>query len=63
VTCDKDFLVEAGARQRDAIEFTGIVFWEQDALQIGRWIDELELMAACYDPDEIRNRVEYLPLK
>ena len=32
-------------------------------MTIGQCVQELELIAAVYDPEDIFDRVEYLPLK
>lgn len=63
VTYDHDFLIETHERQLAGINFAGIIFSHQEQVELGRWIDEMELIAVCFKPDEIRNRVEYLPLK
>jgi hypothetical protein len=63
ITYDKDFLAEAHRRQSSGIEFTDVVFSQERDVRTGRWINELELIAMCLEPDEIRGRVEYLPLK
>ncbi len=38
----------------------GIVFGQQHRHTIGDWVRFLELLCTVYEPDEIRNRVEYL---
>src|SRR5262245_44407361 len=40
-------------------EFAGIVFAHQLGITIGQAVRELELIAVCMEPDEMRNRVEY----
>jgi hypothetical protein len=30
---------------------------------IGQWVIDLELIAKVYEPEDMVNRVEYLPLK
>ncbi len=32
-------------------------------LTIGQCVEELNLLAECMDPDDMRDRVEYLPQK
>ena len=59
---DTDLLREACLRQRSGTPFAGVVFGEQVATTIGQCIADLELLAKVYDPQEIANRVEYLPL-
>jgi hypothetical protein len=59
---DRDLLREAARRQASGERFVGVIFGEQLAMTIGRCIDERELVAKAYEPDDISNRVEYLPL-
>ncbi len=42
--------------------FAGLVYGHQLDVSIGRAIDDLELIARVYEPEEMRDRVEYLPL-
>jgi hypothetical protein len=62
VTQDKDFLRIAAQQQAAGLEFNGLVFAPQDELAIGRYIDDLELIAHCYDPAEVASLVLFLPL-
>ena len=59
---DEDLLTEAAARQRAGKQFSGLIYAHQLRIAIGRCIDELELVAKIYEPDEMLNRVLYLPL-
>jgi hypothetical protein len=61
-TRDKDFLVEAARRQQAGEAFAGIVYAHQQRVSVGRCIDDLELVAKVYDPPDMLNRVEHLPL-
>lgn len=63
VTQDRDLLVEAARRQRLHIFFSGIVYSHQLEITIGQLIEDLELKAKVYEPEDIINRVERLPLK
>ena len=56
-TNDNDFLELANS----GIEHAGIVFGEQDVVFIGTWVNFLELMHGVYQPEELENRVEFLP--
>jgi len=60
---DEDLLAEADKRQERGKEFAGVIYVRQRRLTIGQCIDELELIAGVYDPNDMANRVEYLPLK
>ena len=61
VTHDKGFLEMAARWQRTSRPFAGIAFAVQRRLWIGKAIDYLELMAHAMAPEEIRNRIEYIP--
>lgn len=59
---DKDLLAETARRQQTGEFFAGLVFSRQQTLTIGKMVADLELIAKGYDPPDIENRVEYLPL-
>lgn len=59
---DEDLLAEATRRQRSGVSFEGVVYAHQLRVNIGRSIQDLELLAKATDPADWRNRVEYLPL-
>lgn len=61
-TRDADFLREAKLRQQKEIAFIGVVYAHQLEVSIGRCVEDLELIANVYEPDDIANRVEFLPL-
>lgn len=58
---DEDLLQETARRQQVGEPFAGLVFSRQLALTIGRAIADLELLATVYEPDDMANRVEYIP--
>jgi hypothetical protein len=62
VTRDKDFLSEATRRQRDSLEFSGVVFADQLDVSIGTCVNDLEIIAECCEPNELLNRILHLPL-
>jgi predicted nuclease of predicted toxin-antitoxin system len=62
VSQDEDMLVEAALRQREGIPFTGLIYAHQLRITIGRFIDELELIASVGEPEDLDGRVEFLPL-
>lgn len=62
-TRDTDFLREAAHRQQHGQPFAGVVYAHQLRVPIGTCMAELELLASCCDPDDLADRVEYLPLK
>jgi predicted nuclease of predicted toxin-antitoxin system len=59
---DHDLLREAARRQQCGEEFSGLVYVHQEKLTTGQIIRDLEIIAKIYEPDDMRNRVEYLPL-
>lgn len=62
-TQDEDFLVEGSNRQQTGKPFAGIVYAHQLRVTIGQCVRDLELMAKAYEPSDMLNRVEHLPLK
>lgn len=59
---DEDLLAEATRRQRTGETFAGVVYAHQLRVNIGRCIQDLELIAKATDPADWQNWVEYLPL-
>jgi hypothetical protein len=63
VTQDQDFLEITADWQRSSREFVGLLFAIQELVDIGRMIEYLELVAHIMSPEEMRNQVEYIPLR
>lgn len=63
VTQDEDLLAIAHTWQQQGREFPGIIFMPQLAAGIGRFIEDLELVAKCCDETEVLGLVTRLPLK
>jgi hypothetical protein len=61
-TQDHDLLQLAAAWQQNGREFSGLVFAHQLGPGIGLIIEDLELLANCAEPREVRNHVWFLPL-
>jgi len=61
VSEDEDLLVEAGRRQQSGESFAGLARAPQGLMTVGKLISDLELIAKVYDPQDMLNRVEYLP--
>lgn len=59
---DDDLLTEAELRQREGRPFTGVIYAHQLAITIGQCVKDLELIAKAADPEDLANRVEFLPL-
>ncbi len=60
-TEDEDLLAIARQRQQAGREFSGVAYAHQLNISIGQAIRDLEMLAKALDPDDMRNRVEYLP--
>jgi predicted nuclease of predicted toxin-antitoxin system len=61
-TQDEDFLAEARRRQRTGNAFAGVVYAHQLNVTIGQCVSDLELISKVYEPQDLANRVEYLPV-
>ena len=61
-TQDEDFLREAHRRQETGEAFAGVIYAHQLDVTIGRCVSDLELIVKVYEPADLANRVEYLPL-
>jgi predicted nuclease of predicted toxin-antitoxin system len=61
-TQDDDFLAIAAEWQQQSREFAGVVYAHQLRVGIGKCVQDLELIAKCYEPADLMNRVEHLPL-
>jgi hypothetical protein len=59
---DDDLLAIAHQWQHTNRSFAWLVYGHQLDLSIGQAVRDLELIAGVYDPDDIRDRVEDLPL-
>jgi hypothetical protein len=59
---DEDLLAEATHRQRTSRPFGGVIYAHQLALTVGQCIRDLEIIAKAGLPEDLANRVEYLPL-
>lgn len=57
-----DLLTEASRRQTEDIPFAGVIYEHQLRITVGQAIRDLSLIAEAYDPVDIANRVEFLPL-
>jgi hypothetical protein len=61
-TQDDDLLAEATHRQRSRLPFAGVVFAHQLRVSIGACVHDLELIAKAGEPEDMSNRVQFLPL-
>ncbi len=59
---DDDLLAEATRRQRMGQPFAGVIYAHQQRTNIGMCVRDLELITQAAEPEDLANRVEYLPL-
>lgn len=59
---DDDLLAEAELRLRAGRAFAGVIYAHQLAITIGRCVTDLEIIAKAAEPEDLENRVEFLPL-
>jgi predicted nuclease of predicted toxin-antitoxin system len=59
---DDDMLREARRRQNQGEPFAGVIYAHQLRITTGQAVRDLELIAKVYEPIDLENRVEYLPL-
>jgi Domain of unknown function (DUF5615) len=62
-TQDRDLLAEGTRRQQEGRLFAGVIYAHQRGLSIGQCVQELEVIAGVCEPDDLANRVQYLPLR
>jgi Domain of unknown function (DUF5615) len=62
VTSDKDFLVEAERRQAGGIAFAGVIYTHAVRVSVRTCLDDLEIIAKTGEPEDLANRVQFLPL-
>ena len=59
---DDDLLAEAKRRQVKGRPFSGVIYAHQLRTTIGVCVRDLELIARAAEPQDLANRVEFLPL-
>lgn len=59
---DDDLLAIATQRQREGIPFAGVIYAHPLRISIGACIRDLEIIAKAAEPEDLANRVEFLPL-
>ena len=60
---DDDFLAEANLRQQERKNFSGVVYAHKLRVSVGDCVRDLEIIAKAAYPEELANRVQYLPLQ
>jgi hypothetical protein len=59
---DDDLLSEATKRQREGIPFAGVIYAHPLRISIGTCIHDLEMIAKAGVPEDLINRVMFLPI-
>ncbi|MBU7581935.1 MAG: DUF5615 family PIN-like protein [Nostoc sp. TH1S01] len=59
---DEDFLAEANRRQNEGKDFPGIIYAHKLRISVGDCVRDLEIIAKAADAEELKNRIQYLPL-
>ncbi len=62
VSQDTDLLIQAVRRQRAGEPFIGVIYAAQDPPAVGRYVEDLEIIAKATNLEEYANRIEHLPL-
>lgn len=61
-TQDDDLIAESVKRQENNIHFYGVIYAHQLRVPIGICVRDLELIAKAGEPDDIINKIQFLPL-
>jgi hypothetical protein len=61
-TQDDDLLTEATKRQREGIPSRGVIYAHQLRVSIGTCVHDLEIIAKAGEPEDLSNRIQFLPL-
>ena len=59
---DDDLIVEAVRRQKEHAYFHGVIYTHQLRMSIGSLIHELEVIAKAAEPEDLINRIQFLPM-
>ena len=59
---DDDFLAIARQRQNQGMVFAGLIYGHQLAATVGKYVLDLEVVCKVLEPEDMMNRIEYLPL-
>jgi hypothetical protein len=60
---DDDLLAIARARQTTEVFFAGLIYGHQLAATMGKYVLDLEMICQVLNPEDMANRIEYLPLR
>jgi len=59
---DDDLLVITNEWLNSGREFAGLIYSHQLNITMGRAVQDLELIAQAYEPEDMVNRIEFIPL-
>jgi hypothetical protein len=59
---DQDLLIIANRWIQEGRDFAGLVYAHQFAITIGQAVRDLELIARAIEPEDMVNRIEFIPL-
>jgi predicted nuclease of predicted toxin-antitoxin system len=62
VSQDRDLIIETARRLRSGKPFAGLIWGRHLSYTLRQTIEDLEILATLYTPDDMANRIEYLPL-
>ncbi len=62
-TFDDDLLAIAAKRQREHVPFAGVIFAHPLRASIGTCVRDLAIIAKAAEPQDLADRVEFLPLR
>jgi predicted nuclease of predicted toxin-antitoxin system len=60
-TQDRDFLAISYRWHQAGRNFAGLAYAHQLNISIGQAVQDLELIAKVFDPDDMINRIEFIP--
>ncbi len=63
VSQDADLVAEARQRIAQEQSFAGVLYTHQLRMTIGQLIDELGTIALAGEPEDLKDRIEFLPLR
>ncbi|MBN1318281.1 MAG: DUF5615 family PIN-like protein [Anaerolineales bacterium] len=61
-TQDEDLIYEAVKRQREGVNFNGVIYAHQLRVSIGTCVDDLEVISKTGDSKDLLNGLFFLPL-
>ena len=59
---DDDLLAITRERQTTSVFFVGLIYGHQLGATIGKYVLDLEIVCKVLEPEDMVNRIEYLPL-